>query len=434
MTPITSSIPRLPRISRPDRPETPFKPGEGENVRPGLTSENGAQSDSVDAGESGDLTDAATTNRSIQVEHQSSRDLSNLILAGHQRPIDAPLGRSTSFRARTHAPSIQPTSKKAKASKPKFKTGATLAGSNYGEQAEEVIASLESYTPKAATKREWAHVQPFVEDAVIRSSRNATGARQMLRITAVYVLWCAGERGLPLQADVIFAPLIIDTYCNQAGLSEGTRGTYRSTLMRVSATLVPEANPPSMTPVQRRNVQAPYSALELKRYRAWAAGQHTLNNRQKAMVMLALSAGAGLWPAEIDTLLREDIVADADGVVVMVRGDNPRQVPVLREWEEWLLEVSNSRAPGELIFGTVGRSKDKSLLNAFTTKTVGAAPTNARLRATWIVTHIARSTPMRGLFRAGGFKQFSNLHQYLAFVDDLNVSEYRALLRGGVSE
>jgi hypothetical protein len=421
-------------VRRPERPETTLQSGKSENVRPGLTSDDGAQSSSVDASELCNLSDAAAGHRVVQVDNEPARDLSDFVIAGHQGPIDAPLGRSSSFRARTHAPSIQLTKKKSKVSQPKFKTGATLTGSNYGEQAEEVIASLKDYTPQAATKKEWAHVQTFVEDAVIRSSRNVTGARQMLRITAVYVLWCAGERGLPLQPDVIFAPLTIDAYCNQAGLSEGTRGTYRSTLMRVSATLVPEANPPAMTPVQRRTVQAPYSASELTRYRAWASGQHTLNNRQKARVMLALSAGAGLWPAEIDALLRQDIVADADGVVVMVRGDNPRQVPVLREWEEWLLEVADTREPGQPIFGTVARSKDKSLLNAFTTKTVGAAPTNARLRATWIVTHIARATPMRGLFRAGGFKQFSNLHQYLPFVDDLDISEYRALLRGGVSE
>jgi hypothetical protein len=435
MTPSQNPISHGLNTRRPNRPESTFKPRQGMDVRPRLSSEDSAESRAVDSTERGNLADAAPGHRRGQIEHEATGNLGDVIIAGDQRPINAPIGRSATFRARTHAPSIQLTSSKSKVSRPKFKAGATMGGSNYSEMVEEVIASLEGYTPKAATKREWATVQSFVEDAVIRSSRDsAKGARQMLRITAVYVLWCVGERGLPLQHDVIFAPLAVDAYCNQAGLSEGTRGTYRSTLMRVSATLVPEANPPAMTPVQRRTIQPPYSSDELKRYRAWARGQHTLNNRQKAMVMLALSAGAGLWPAEIDILLKEDIVADEHGVVVSVRGENPRQVPVLRQWEVWLLEVANTRAPGELVFGTIARSKDKGLLTAFTTKSVGEAPTNARLRATWIVTHVALATPMQALFRAGGFKQFSNLHQYLAYVDELDAVEYRALLRGKASK
>jgi hypothetical protein len=430
MTQNSSLTSDRPDSNRPERPETTLELGQGQNVRPGPSREHRADSRSVDAGEFSNFADAAPSDRSVQIEYEASGDFGDVVVAGHQGPIDTPGSRSATFRARTHAPSIQLTKKKSKVSQPVWRAGATLGGSNYSEMAKEVIASLENYAPKEATTREWANVQPFVEDAVARACGSVAGARKVLRIAAVYVLWCVGEQGLPLQPEVIFAPLTIDAYCNQAGLSEGSRATYRSSLMRISATLVPEANPPAMTPVRRRTIQPPYNVAEMKRFRDWARGQHTLNNRQKAMVMLSLSAGAGLWPAEIDLVVREDIVADGAGVIVCVRGDNPRQVPVLRQWEKWLLEVAETRAVGEPVFGTIARSKDKSLLNAFTSKSVGEAPTNARLRATWIVTHLALATPMRALFRAGGFQQLGNLHHYLAYVEDLGEVEYRTLLRG----
>lgn len=172
----------------------------------------------------------------------------------------------------------------------------------------------------------------------------------------------------------------------------------------------------------------------MRKYRTWALGQHTINNRHKAMTMLALSAGGGLWSAEIGLVLREDIVADKTGVMISVHGDTPRQVPLLRQWEDWLLEVAETRQPGEPLFGSTTRGNHVNMLSNFTSRSLGEAPTNARLRATWIVTHIALATPMKGLFRASGFKQFGNLHHYLKYVDELGDLEYRKLLRGEVAK
>lgn len=321
-----------------------------------------------------------------------------------------------------------------KSTEPAHQVLAAHSGSRHRSHEKEVIASLKMYTPNAGTK-EWARVQAFVVDVAMRAAdQSSYPAARLLRITGPFVLWCVGGQGLPLQPEVIFAPRTIDAYCNQGWDNRGTRGTYRAALMRVSETLLPESNGPAMTPIGRRTIQSPYSATEMKQYRAWARGQHTLNNRHKAMMMLAFSAGAGLWPAEIGLVLREDITTDESGIVITVRGKSPRQVPLLRRWERWVLEVAQTRNPGEPMWGSTTRNNNKNTLTNFTSRSMGKAPTNARLRATWITGHLAMGTPMKALLQALGTKQFSNVHYYLDYIDDLDPVKYRQALRGKVSE
>ena len=431
MTP--TSIPTSRRLNnlRPNRAESSLQLGECDNVRPGLPVEQRSDGRPVDPCNAGNLADAATGHSVTHVEDELAGDLCNLVVAADGGPIRTDGSRNGADRARTHASSVAQSQPTSTGTPPTSPATVILDGSNYSSRGKEVIAALENYAPHA-TKAEWVKVQSFVrEAAVLAADQSVYETPRLLRILAPFVLWCVGELGLPLRPEIIFAPRTVDAYCNHH--SAGTGATYRSALMRVSETLLPEANRSTMTPLPRRTIQPPYSAAEMKKHLAWARGQHTLNNRHKAMTMLAFSAGAGLWPAEIGLVLREDIVADDAGIVISVRGANPRQVPILRQWEDWLLEVAETRAVGEQMFGSSTRGNDKSLLTNFTSNSVGTAPTNARLRATWIVTHIAMATPMKGLFRASGFKQFGNLHHYLAYVDDLDEAGYRALLRGEAS-
>ena len=253
-----------------------------------------------------------------------------------------------------------------------------------------------------------------------------------MRTVGPFVIWSVAEQGLPMKAEVVFVPRVINAYCAQLAKKGSTRSTYRSVLMLVSKALNPAEHSSDVTPIQRREINAPYSATEMEQFRRWAKGQNTQNRRLKGMALLALAAGAGLMPAEIGAVAFDDIEVTAPGVVIRVHGKSPRSVPVLREWEKWVLKVRDARKPSELLWGTPKRTTpDRNLVSNFTKVSVGRAPNAARLRAYWITKHLSLGTPMKALFRAGGFSQLGNLDQYLQYVDTPTESDYRHLLRGG---
>jgi hypothetical protein len=293
-----------------------------------------------------------------------------------------------------------------------------------------VIAALESYTPNVSAHN-WEAVQDFARDAAaLAAPTSAHSALRLLQVAGPFVVWCTAEQGLPLDAELLFAPTTIDAYCTGLTLKESTRGTYRSVLLIISKVLVPEAHQPSMVPMHRRPIQVPYTKDQVIQFRAWAKGQRTHLGRQKAMLLLAFVLGAGLTPGELGLVKREDITIDEAGVLIQVHGKLPRIVPMLRAWEKWVVAIAKSREPGDRMWGASNRGDSKNLLSSFYSSCTGEAPNSARLRATWITTHLSIGTPMKELMRAGGLVQFSNMNDYLHFVEPADGADYRALLRG----
>jgi len=297
--------------------------------------------------------------------------------------------------------------------------------------AAEVIAQLtKRYKPKQH-RLAWDEARSFVMEAV--TSTALVGNRdsgRLMSVAAPFVMWCVEEHGLELRAELIFAPTLIDRYCSTAFTSEGTGSSYRSVLLAISAVVLPNSRP-KMTPMHKRTIQAPYTDSELNAYALWASGQNTELARHRCMLVVAFIAGAGLHSGELRTLRRTDVRVDSDGVVVRVRGGNPREVPVLREWEKWSIAVVSHYPDVELLWGGPRPSGGTNMVNHYMARTMGAAPTLARLRATWITTQIKLGTPIKELLRAGGMARFQNLDQYLAYVENAPMSEHRAMLRGG---
>lgn len=69
----------------------------------------------------------------------------------------------------------------------------------------------------------------------------------------------------------------------------------------------------------------------------WASGQSDPLQRRRGMVMLILCAGAGIRSNEVGMIIPEHITVSGDGVLIEVLGTTPRHVPLLAEWEEWML-------------------------------------------------------------------------------------------------
>ncbi|MGY4856837.1 hypothetical protein [Cryobacterium sp. AP23] len=280
----------------------------------------------------------------------------------------------------------------------------------------------------------WEEIEPFVLDAVaLAAPQTAYTATHLISVTKTFVLWGVYTQGWPLTTEVIFSRQAIELFCTspRLRLSPGTRRNYRSMLLRISEVLLPEEHPEPMRPLNDRTSQPPYTAAEMQQFCDWALGQNTAVKRRKAITMLALAAGAGLKSAEIGAVLREDVQADDDGVVVTVRGRNPRIVPLLEEWEKWLVPILGSIPAGAPVWGSPNRINSTNMLSSFTATTTGRAPRGDRLRATWLVTHLHSGTRMKELLSASGIRKFENLAVYLEYLPELEISEYRRALRGG---
>lgn len=297
--------------------------------------------------------------------------------------------------------------------------------------AAEVIAQLVSrYEPKQH-RLAWDEARAFVMEAVTTAAlSHGRDPGRLMSIAAPFVMWCIEEHGLELRAELIFAPTLIDRYCTVTFTSEGTGGTYRSVLLAISAAVLPNSGP-KLTAMHKRTIQAPYASSEMKAHSLWAQGQKTALARHRGMLLVAFCAGAGLQPGELRTLRRTDVNIDEDGVLVRVRGGSPRHAPMLREWEEWAELVVNGYPDVELLWGGPRPSGGTNMVNQFTARTMGIAPSLARLRATWITRHIALGTPIKEFLRAGGMARFENLDQYLAYVEPAPMVEHRVMLRGG---
>lgn len=92
--------------------------------------------------------------------------------------------------------------------------------------------------------------------------------------------------------------------------------------------------------------------------------------------------------------------------------------------------MSHNLDEGALVFGVSGREVHRNVLTRFTAKSTGTErPRSDRLRATWLVRHLAAGTPMKALMQAAGVSKFENLARYLQYIPELDTQQYRALLR-----
>ncbi|WP_449407128.1 hypothetical protein [Microbacterium maritypicum] len=298
-------------------------------------------------------------------------------------------------------------------------------------------AALTPETRELVTDRSIVGVEPgsvmdaFIRDSVTVAAPHTTyAAKLLLTQAAQYVQWCVGQ-GWPLQADVIWSVRGIDLYSTTANRdnTEGTRRNYRSMLLRISEVLLPEEHPERPTPLTQKDVTAPYTPSEMDDFRDWAGAQLTELAQCRAILMLTLCTGAGVRPGELPFLRHEDIAIDENGILVTVAG---RTVPLLAEWEEWLVNVLSRRPKGELLWGKVNIRNTSRLASTFTERSFGKPPRADRLRHTWLVGHLAAAVPMKELMRAAGIEKIQHLHMLLEFVDLRPAVEGRALLRGEV--
>jgi len=232
------------------------------------------------------------------------------------------------------------------------------------------------------------------------SPRAAAFARGVVTIVAPAgreraknLLWAAGKLadyaaslGLDLAPEVVLHPSTAERFTRCApGLSGPARRTLRTNLRFIGRRAVPHLYPADL-PLPRERSKQPYSPAEIAGFLALAGAQPTAERRMRATGLVCLGAGAGLIRGDLRDARGSDVACRSGGVVVTVRGPQPRAVPVLARYHAPLLAAARFAGDALICGGTdPGR---RNLTNRLVTALDGGTGLprldTSRLRATWL--------------------------------------------------
>ncbi|MGL6236126.1 MAG: hypothetical protein ACRC20_12370 [Segniliparus sp.] len=296
-----------------------------------------------------------------------------------------------------------------------------------------VAERIANYTPRKISPDVWTVIAPFVRSTVTDFAAICVRAVDYsLPPTTRLVAWCHNQ-GYPLERAVVLdrhtIALFVEDYYKVRTLR--TRRNIRSALMRIGRVLVPEAYPQPLPPIAKSPVAAPYTTAEQAALRSWARGGRTTYRREQSALLLALGIGAGLTRADVEHLLVKHVTVDQDGVLIdIVGGRHPRMVPMLRDWEQAVVDVVNSgRDPDTYLVLPRAKSRSKNLTN--THKVYGAgAPSTIRMRATWMAAHLVNGVPIKAFLDASGIGNLESAERILSILPDPDPVVARRALRG----
>jgi integrase len=232
------------------------------------------------------------------------------------------------------------------------------------------------------------------------SPRAAAFAREVIMAVAPggqerakNLLWAAGKLadyaiglGLDPVPEAVLHPSVAERFTRCApGLSMVARRTLRTNLRFIGRRVVPHLYPADL-PLPRERAKAPYRPEEIGGFLALAGAQPTMERRMRAAGLVCLGAGAGLIRGDLRDARGQDVAARSGGLVVAVRGNRPRTVPVLARYHQPLLAAARFAGTGLICGGTEpGR---RNLTSALIIALDGGAGLprldTSRLRATWL--------------------------------------------------
>lgn len=260
----------------------------------------------------------------------------------------------------------------------------------------------------------WAKVRPFVLEVAAELSGKVTySPASTMSAVARHVDWCVNVAGIPMTREALFrrdviaaAVAVMDT------TNSATRARRRSLLLRSGEALGVIQVLPPLPPLSAASPSAPYSPREVSEAIRWADTQEGPNG-QSARALVALGFGAGLPTRELAAVCASDVTAEAGAVIV-----TDRLVPVSDEWRDELTELASAAADSSLPLFRPGVAWHKNMVTNFVNKSMGSGlrPTTQRMRATWLVEHLANGTPMQDLLAAAGLKSMDALVRYERFL------------------
>lgn len=298
---------------------------------------------------------------------------------------------------------------------------------------------IQTYTPSGISEAQWQPIAAFVRSTTMTAQERHAGryiTKNMVAAVTILTHWATQVACLPLETSVVFHRDTIAEFiasgCER--MNPNSRSSRRSMLLRVAEAVLPEGERVTrLQAVHKDNPGRPYSEFEQRALRSWAEGQTTPARRVDCRTILALGLGAGLATPDILALRAQDIVSDDLGVLIQVdRPGSTRDVPVLWQWEDALVDLLAVRDPGEWAVGTQRTGTSSNSLNAFLSKTqpeAGKRPRMTRLRNTWLVHHLSTGTPLGPLSVAAGLETFRTIEKLLPFLPEPSRAQVRTSMR-----
>lgn len=279
-------------------------------------------------------------------------------------------------------------------------------------------ADDEPFAPKKAA-RYWATLEPVVTAAVKKSaSRTGREARSLYPVATAFVLWAWQTKGMDLDVARMFRRRVVEEYVHRGmeSFTRGSRATYRSVLLTIVDAVTPPSDVPF--PIPRSDPTPPYTAAEIAALRSWASAQGSTVRRRDAAVLLAMGFGAGLATRELLSVRTGDIDVRGDDVHVLVWSGRPPLVPVLPTWQPGLRAAMGELGDDQWVF-RVGRTGVRSaqvtdFLHRGHTTELDVRP--ARMRTTWLLTHLQAGTSPRDLLRIAGLEHLAALDRIRLFL------------------
>lgn len=275
-----------------------------------------------------------------------------------------------------------------------------------------------SFAPKKAA-RYWTTLEPVVTAAVTKTARR-TGRepRSLYPVATAFVLWAWQTKGLELDVARMFRRRVVEEYVHRGmeSFTRGSRATYRSVLLTIVDAVTPLSELPF--PIPRSDPTPPYTVAEIAALRSWGRAQGSAVRRRDAAVLLAMGIGAGLATRELLSVRTGDIDVRGDEIHILVWSGRPRLVPVLPAWQPGLRAAMGELGDDQWVF-RVGRTGVRSaqvtdFLHRGHTTELDVRP--ARMRTTWLLSHLQAGTPPRDLLRFAGLEHLAALDRIRRFL------------------
>ncbi|MFD7871519.1 hypothetical protein ACFV3I_13605 [Microbacterium sp. NPDC059771] len=265
----------------------------------------------------------------------------------------------------------------------------------------------------------WNVLEPVVVTAVSKTAR-LTGRepRSLYPVATAFVLWAWQSKGIELDVGRIFRRRIVEEFVHRglASYARGSRATYRSILIAIVDAVTPPSEQPF--PIPRSDPTPPYTPDEIAALRSWARSQGSSMRRQDASVLLALGFGGGLATRELLALRVSDMDVRPDSVHALVWDRRPRLVPILPAWDAALRDAVADADSDAWLFrrGRTGVRPGQvtDFLHRGHTTELDVRP--ARMRTTWMLTHLQAGTPPRELLRIAGLENLAALDRLTPFL------------------
>ena len=263
----------------------------------------------------------------------------------------------------------------------------------------------------------WPYTHRVVAEAARVSTRSPRNAAKYLSHLSDFAAW-AQAQGVPLALEALLDPDVIERYIavGMPGSKDSTRATRRAILRRIARHCAsPQQDLP--LPIAYRRVRPPYSPEEVQGLLALASAQPTQSRRMTLRAILHLGLGCGIASRDLAWVRGQDIEQLPDGSVSVTvsGGTRPRAVITLQAHETTLLEIARFARGGLLIGGsTRGR---RNVTRGPLDRVVGGEDLprleTARLRSTWLLTHLRARTPLPALMNAAGLTTVRPLEDLL---------------------